>query len=61
LHQVGLPEADHPMTMIVKPAPWFTLIYHFAGYAVIFAAYAGLTLWFQRALRTNTTNHDHAA
>jgi hypothetical protein len=61
LQQVGLPEAEHLRTMTVRPAPVASLVYHFGFYAVIFAAFAGLTILFQRAFRTNVTNHDHAA
>jgi uncharacterized membrane protein YagU involved in acid resistance len=61
LQQVGLPEAEHLQTMTVSPAPVASLVYHFAFYAVIFAAFAGLTLLFQRVVCTNCKSHDVAA
>jgi hypothetical protein len=60
LQQAGIPEAS-VFTTTIRPAPLATLVYHFAFYAVLFAIFVGLTLLFQRAFRTNVTNHDHAA
>jgi hypothetical protein len=60
LQQVGLPETEHLQTLTVRRAPVASLVYHFVFYAVIFSAFAGLTLIFQRAFRTNVPNHDHA-
>jgi hypothetical protein len=59
LQQAGIPEAS-VFTVTVRPAPLATQVYHFAFYAVLFAIFVGLTLLFQRAFRTNVTNHDHA-
>ncbi len=54
LQQVGLPEAEHLQTMTVRydSLSLVSLVYHFGFYAVIFAAFAGLTLLFQRVFHT---------
>ncbi len=61
LQQVGLPTLPPIQTMTVRPAPVTSLVYHFGFYAVIFAAFAGLTFLFQRAICTNCKSHDVAA
>ncbi|MGD1089377.1 MAG: hypothetical protein ABR955_11725 [Verrucomicrobiota bacterium] len=58
LQQVGLPEIPPMRTMTVGPAH-MNLAHHFVYYAVILAAFAGLTYFFQRAFRTNVMSHDH--
>ena len=60
LQQVGLPEAQHLQTMTVRPDSLFSLVYHFGFYAVIFAAFAGLTFLFKRCICTNCKSHDVA-
>jgi hypothetical protein len=62
LQQVGLSEAVPPhIVATIRPAPFYTLAYHYVFDAVIFAAFAGLTLLFQRAVCTNCKSHDVAA
>jgi hypothetical protein len=58
LKQVGLPEAAHLGTMTVRPAPIVSLFFHFGFYAIVFAAFAGLTFLFQRAICTNDKSHN---
>jgi len=49
LSQLGLPETK-VQTETVKPSPLFaSLAYHFVWYAILMGAFAGLTVWFQRA------------
>ncbi|MGH7952837.1 MAG: hypothetical protein ACREFE_13095 [Limisphaerales bacterium] len=65
LQQVGLSEAQAQHAPIVRPAPVLTavfrLVYHYAFDAVIFAAFAGLVILFQRKFCANVPDHDHAA
>ena len=61
LQQVGLPETPPLQTMTIKPDTLFSTVYTFGFYAIIFAAFAGLTFLFQRLFRTTSTSHDHAA
>ena len=56
LQQIGLPEAKHLVTMTVRRGSLASLVYHFVFYAVILAAFAGLTCLFQRALCTHGKN-----
>jgi len=52
LQQVGLSEAQGQKYPIVRPAPVLTAVfhiaYHYAFDAVVFAAFAGLVILFQR-------------
>ena len=61
LQQVGLPEAQHIETMTVKPAPLLSLAVHFLIFAVYLAAFAVLTVFFQRVLRADVSDTSHAA
>ena len=61
LHQAGLSEAQHMVTMTLKPAPLTSLVFHFLIFAVYFAAFVGLTHLFQRAFRTDVPSHEDAA
>jgi hypothetical protein len=60
LQQVGIPESAVHLTT-VTPAPFATLVYHFVMFAIYFAAFAGLTLLFQRVICTKCKSHDVAA
>jgi hypothetical protein len=59
LQQVGLGDAEQLQT--VRPAPVASLVFHFGFYAIILAAFAGLTLLFQQAFHTNAENPGHPA
>lgn len=52
LRQVGLSEAQAQQTPMIAPAPMLTMLfglaYHFAFDAVVFTAFAGLVILFQR-------------
>jgi hypothetical protein len=61
LQQVGLSEAQPRVVTTVRPAPFYSLAYHYVFDAVIFAAFAGLVILFQRRFRAGFSNHDHAA
>ena len=60
LQQVGLPERPPIRTMTVSSSH-LSIAYHFVFYAVILAAFAGLTLLFQRTFCPNGKSHDIAA
>ena len=57
LQQVGLSEAQAKRVTIVRPTPVTTMIfhmvYHYTFDAVVFAAFAGLVILFQRKFSQN--------
>ncbi|MGO8765250.1 MAG: hypothetical protein ACLQSR_08975 [Limisphaerales bacterium] len=62
LQQAGLPEAGKPLQMLtMSSAPILSLFFHFGYYAVILAAFTGLTFLFQRKFEAESGRHDVAA
>jgi hypothetical protein len=61
LQQVGLSEARPHVVTTVRPAPVLSLIIHYVFDAVVFSAFAGLVVLFQRRFPSNVPKHDHAA
>jgi hypothetical protein len=58
LNQAGLSES-HIQTMTVKSDPLLSLVLHFVFFGIYFAAFAGLTYFFQRVFRANVLNREH--
>jgi hypothetical protein len=61
LQQVGLSEAVPHAITVVRPTPFYSLAYHYVFDAVIFAAFAGLVILFQRRFRSTLSDHVDAA
>ncbi len=61
LQQVGLSEAQAQHAPIIRPAPVVTtvfhMVYHYTFDAVIFAAFAGLVILFQRKFSQNVPDN----
>jgi len=61
LQRVGLSEAVPPhIVATIRPAPFYTLAYHYVYDAVIFAAFAGLVILFRRSFRADIPSHADA-